>query len=157
MSSQTWSRNDIRNILLAIYAVKSPTLVDSAAEKPAEPTGEDLYRWGCRVAIQSLMLAFGLPLKLLDESVEGALPALKPGGAITEHWSIDDMENIISAVYRSALSAPILGTTPSNVQHYRQGFAETIEAFLQATGSRKNPQRWLEQMLRDRDWVYLPD
>lgn len=154
MPSRMWSREDIRNILLAVYAAKFPPLgPGSAAAADSEP----LYRWGCRVAIQSLLLACGLPLQLLDPSAGGPSTVDRGSPGATQHWYIEDLENVIAAVYRSAVSAPIPNLDQLDVENYRQGFSEVIAAVLEAIGSRADPRRWYNEVQADRYWIYTVD
>ena len=106
MPSRMWSREDLRNILLAVYAAKFSPLPELAPDQEAPEDSERLYRWGFRTAIQSLMLACGLPLQLLDQAAQH--PALVAhDDQATQLWWIEDLENIIAAVYRSAISTPL--------------------------------------------------
>lgn len=158
MPSHIWSRDDIRNILLAIYAAKLPAAeMSPPQESPGAAKEERAYLWGCRVAIQSLMLAFGLPLQVLDEPGRLPPPASATDDLSTEHWWLEDLENVVAAVHRSATSTPVRDPDPQVVQPYLQGFTEIIASVLQAVGSRENPQHWLEQTLSDRYWEFLSE
>jgi hypothetical protein len=151
MSSRIWSREDLRNILMAIYAARIPS------EAPPPAAAERLYRWGCRAAIQSLLLAFGLPLQLLDQAAQYPRQILPSSTAATDHWWLEDLEHIIAAVYRSAISTPIDDPDAPSIEPYRQGFGEVIAGLLQAIGSQQEPHHWLEQTLADRYWVFVSD
>ena len=153
MSSRVWSRDDLRNILLAIYAAKFPQVAE-AKQSEAGGSPEVLsYRWGYRVAIQSLMLACGLPLQLLDHAVHHPGPIPQESSASTQHWWIGDLENVIAAVYRSAIAAPARDPDLPDIERYRQGFGEVIGAVLQAIGSHETPERWLADVRADRYWI----
>lgn len=153
MASRIWSREDIRNILLAIYAAKLLPTGDTAESEDAA-AADRFYLWGCRAAIQSIMLAFGLPLQLLDQLLQEPSAARHPEPGTTEHWWLEDVENVVSAVYRSALSAPVPDLSMPHLQCYQHGFGHVVDAFLKAIGSRKNPQRWYQQALSERQWIF---
>jgi hypothetical protein len=155
MPSRLWSREDIRNILLAIYTAKFPSLAQDDVE--GGDASARLYQWGCRVAIQSLLLACGLPLQLLDRPGTRPRPVHPGSPASTQHWWIEDLENVIAAVYRSAMSAPIRNLDQPEVECYRQGFGEVIAGFLEAIGSRADPRRWYKEVQADRQWIHTPD
>ena len=156
MPSRMWNREDLRNILLAIYAARFAALPEPDPGQDEAEDGERLYRWGYRTAIQSLMLACGLPLQLLDRAVQQPAPTV-PEDQATQLWWIEDLENIIAAVYRSALSAPLRDLDQPALQEYRRGFGEVIAAVLEAIGSRQEPRRWNEQIQADRYWVFTPE
>jgi hypothetical protein len=151
--SRMWNREDLRNILLAIYAARFslPLDPDLSSEGPEEK--ERLYCWGFRTATQALLMAFGLPLQLLDRRVQQ--PVLVADDNESTHvWWIEDLENIIAAVYRSAISASLQDLDEPALQEYRRGFGEVIAAVLEAIGSHQEPQRWYEQVQADRYWVF---
>ncbi len=152
MGSEIWSCEDIRNILLAIYAAK--TLPEPDTEGSPMPAEERFYLWGCRVATQALMLAFGLPLEQLDQITrQPASPRKRSRNtSSTEHWWLEDIENVAAAVYRSAISARACQEPSPQIDRYCQGIGEVISALLQALGSRQDPQRWLKQISADRFW-----
>ncbi len=150
MSSRIWSREDIRNILLAIYAAKILP-GEGVSTEDSTGTAYRFHQWGCRAAVQSLMLAFGIPLQLLEHAIRRPVSPLQISTTSTEHWWIEDIENIIAAIYRSAASAPL--QDPTYVEFY-QGFGEVISAVLQSIGSRQDARRWLEQTISDRRWVF---
>jgi len=152
MSSNIWSRDDIRNILLAVYASKLPPGKEEA-EGQAADAGERLYQWGCRAAVQSLMLAFGLPLQMLDKAMKRPARASRESDSSTEHWWLADIENILAAVYRSAISSPAYPASPGRAEYHR-GFAEVIEATLQALGSQLRLQQWQDEALAERSWIF---
>jgi len=154
MPSHIWSRDDLFNILLAIYSAKLPPPQEApaVASTPEVQARDRLYRWGCRAAVQSLMLAFGLPLQLLDPQAKPPGPTPSRGSRSTEHFWLEDLENIIAAIHRSAVSTPVDESDLPYMQYYRQGFSEVIESILHAIGSRKDLRRWLEQALSARYW-----
>jgi hypothetical protein len=154
MPSRIWSREDIRNILLALYAARLSPLDHGAGDDAGLDPQERLYRWGCRVAIQSLLLACGLPLQLLDQAVEHPVPLESDRTGASQHWWMEDLENIIAAVYRSAISTPIQDPDRPKIELYRQGFNDVIVAVLQALGSHQDPQRWVDEVRADREWVF---
>jgi len=156
MSSRIWSREDIRNVLVAIYAAKLRPENGPIEEGDADDEAR-LYWWGCRAAVQSLMLAFGLPLQLLDQAVQQPAPSPAQSGTATEDWWIEDLENIIAAVYRSAVSTPLHDAGSPAAACYRRGFEEVITLLLQAIGSPQNTHRWFKQVRADRYWVFVPD
>lgn len=157
MTSRVWNRSDLWNILLSIYATKlQPFDVAPAADdSPGAVSGERLYRWGCRAAIQSLMLAFGLPLHLLDQASPQPLERLP--GIGTRSWWLEDLENVISALYRSILSTPVRDLNYPSAQLYRQGFSDVVEALLRALGSEEDPGHWQQEVLEDRAWDLSAD
>jgi len=153
MSSRIKSREDIRNILLAIYAAKLPP---PGEEKAPESNRDSRLRlWGCRAAVQALMLACGLPLRILDQAGQ-ILPPDDPATppATSQHWWVEDLENVIAAIYRSAMSTPVQDMERPHVEQYRRGFGEVIVAFLEAIGSYKDPCRWLDESPADRQWIF---
>lgn len=152
MGSEIWSGEDIRNILLAIYAAK--TIPEPNAEGGSMAAEERFYLWGCRVATQALMLAFGLPLEQLDQVTHRSASSRRGPrhAACTEHWWLEDIENIVAAVYRSAISAQACQQPSPQTDRYYQGIGEVISALLQALGSRKDPRRWQKQLSTDRFW-----
>jgi len=102
------------------------------------------------------MLACGLPLQLLDQAAQH--PALVAhDDQATQLWWIEDLENIIAAVYRSAISTPLRDLDQPALQEYRRGFGEVIAAVLEAVGSRQEPHRWYEQVQADRYWVFTAE
>ncbi len=153
MASRIWSRQDLRNILLSVYAAHVPLLEEAAG--PDTTAGPALYRWGCRAAVQSLLLALGLPLQALDQA--GQQPAPAAAGDGTEHWWLEDLERIIAAVHRSAVSTPVSDAEAPSREPYLQGFGEVVAAVLQAIGSEQDPHQWLRQTLADRYWVFCSD
>ena len=153
MPSRMWSREDLRNILLAIYAARFPPLPELASEQDEMADGERLYCWGYRTAIQSLLLACGLPLQLLERAVQQPAPVVHQDQS-TQLWWIEDLENIIAAVYRSAISASLGSLDGLALQAYHRGFGEVIAAVLEAIGSHQEPHRWYEQVQADRYWVF---
>jgi hypothetical protein len=154
MSSNIWSRSDVQNILLAVFAARLPVVEAISTDRPPETEKTRFYYWGCRVAVQSLMLALGLPLQSLDPGTPSSLPVKPSGKGTTEHWYIEDLENVISAIYRSVMSTPVGGTDQVQLSYYRQGFADIIEAVLHAIGSEEDPQDWSEQSLDARRWDF---
>ncbi len=150
MGSEIWSGEDIRNILLAIYAAKTSPEPDTG-DSPTT-SEERFYRWGCRVATQSLMLAFGLPLEQLDQIPRASSRRRPKTTSGTEHWWLEDIENIISAVYRSAISVQACQEPSPQTDRYYQGIGEVVSALLQALGSRQDPRRWSKQVSADRFW-----
>ncbi len=157
MPSRIWSRDDLRNILLAMYAAKFSQMAEPGAAPEAGSAEALSYRWGYRVAIQSLMLACGLPLQLLDQAGRQPPPLPQETSASTQHWWIEDLENVISAIYRSAISAPVHDPDLPNIEGYRQGFDEVIGAVLQAIGSFQSPKRWLDDVRADRYWIIVAE
>lgn len=157
MPSRIWSREDLRNILLALYAAKFSQLAEPGAASEPEDAAALSYRWGYRVAIQSLMLACGLPLQLLDHALQqpGSFPQEQT--ASTQQWWIEDLENVIAAVYRSAISAPVRDPHMPDIEGYRQGFGEAIGAALQALGSQESLERWLADVHADRYWIFIAE
>lgn len=152
MGSEIWSCEDIRNILLAIYAAK--ILPEPDTEGGPMAAEERFYLWGCRVATQALMLAFGLPLEQLDR-ITHQPPSSRRGrrtASSTDQWWLEDIENIVAAVYRSAISAQACQEPSPQTDRYYQGIGEVISALLQALGSRQDPRRWLRQASADRFW-----
>ncbi len=138
MGSHNWDRDDLRNILLAVYATKSTFLGEESSS----------YRWGCEVAVRSLLLALGLSPSLLDD------PAAAPlRSSPTERWWIEDLENILSAICRSVLSTPAGEADAGRFAAYRQGFSDTVAAVLEAIGSMEDPRDWWEAAQREqRRW-----
>ncbi len=154
MGSEIWNCEDIRNILLAIYAAKTLSRLDAEAEDGSTDAGERFYLWGCRVATQALMLAFGLPLEQLDQIAHRPVPSRRqpPNAPSTEHWWLEDIENIVAAIYRSAISARSCQQPSPQTDLYYRGIGEVISDLLQALGSRQDPRRWLKQISSDRFW-----
>ena len=157
MPSRVWSRDDLRNILLALYAARFPQLAGAEPADDADSAEPLSFRWGYRVAIQSIMLACGLPLQLLDQAVQNPGPIPREHTASTHQWWIEDLENMIAAVYRSAVSAPNHAPRVVDLEGYRLGFSEVIRAVLQAIGSRKDPTQWLAEVHADRHWTIGAD
>ena len=77
--------------------------------------------------------------------------------AATRRWWIEDLENVIAALYRSAISTPNRDPDLPDTEAYRQGFGEVIRAVLQAIGSRQDPSQWLAEVRADRYWIIGAD
>lgn len=150
MPTQVWSRHDIRNTLLAIYAAKLADLSSLAGEEAsAETLLARSYRWGCRAATQLLLVAFGLPLDSLEPATSQR-PSPSPVVTGRRHWWLEDIERLVAGIYHAAITQP--AGEPDTVEGYRRGFSDLIEAFLIAVGSQESTLRWRQ----DTGWEPQP-
>lgn len=126
MKTRSWSRDDVRNILVALLAAKAGPLLSGPP-----PAGAEAYAAGCRAAMQALLLALGFPPETLESPVQTG--PVTPRGVITQLWLLEDLENLIVTLYRSTISVP--RAFHSLGEMYRQGFAEVCQELLAALGS----------------------
>lgn len=156
MPAHIWSRRELSDLLTAIYASKVATLALRAQNNEyADMALDPSYFRGCRAAAQSLLLALGLPLEVLNPALPEARRVETESGARRHHWWREDLEYLIAGIFRSALSAP--SEDPARQEGYRRGFADFVEALLIAIGSPKDPHRWLEEAAAETSpgWTFL--
>lgn len=133
MQTLVWKLRDIRNVLLSLYACRAFQPEQADEEAGSQEHEREPYVRGCRVALEALLLAFGLPLEPL---AAGALPAQPAAerSMLDDVWVLDDIANVLSAV-------AFAGSTPRNAQgcfrvpaDYQRGFSDVVTAARQAFG-----------------------
>ena len=133
MQTLVWKLRDIRNVLLSLYACRVGQPEPPDGDPGGEECNRELYLRGCRVALEALLLAFGLPLEPLATPPASGQPA--QGRSVADDvWVLDDIASVLSAV-------AFAGATPRSGEHcfrvpadYQRGFFDIVEAAKRAFG-----------------------
>jgi len=131
MTSTVWLPREMRSILLGILNTQARHFAHAGTESPDEE--EQAYLDGCRSAVESLLLAFGIPL---PAAPLGSTSPEVPDAVSLSHdsWVPQDMANILNAMAFSASSGPWARAAEGAAGAFHRGFMETLQTAAQAFG-----------------------
>ncbi|MGB9723815.1 MAG: hypothetical protein ACP5OO_09745 [Chloroflexia bacterium] len=124
---------------------KASILPPDAALPPPSPAPPKRGKKGARLS----ETGSALPPDALPQSGQETPRSGKNPRAL---WWVEDLENVIAAIYHSAMLTPAAQAHTPQSEAYFEGFKAVISSLLRAIGSRKDTDQWLQQTQAKRIW-----
>lgn len=124
---------------------KAGILPPDAALVPLPPSPPKRVKKGARTLGKST----ALPPDALPQTWEKTSRSGKNPRAL---WWVEDLENVVAAIYHSAMLTPAAQAHTPQSEAYFEGFKAVISGLLQAIGSQKDVDLWLKREPTKRIW-----